>query len=230
MKNNIKILLVEDDSNLSTILSEYLSIKGFEVKQAFNGEEGLCAFNSAKFDICLIDIMMPKMDGFTLAKKIHSINKNIPFLFLTAKSMLEDKLEAFKIGADDYITKPFSTEELIFRIKAILNRTGIYLQKDDKSEYSIGAYHFSFSRRILVYKDFQQKLTQRESELLRMLCQHENELLERSATLTKIWRDDSYFNSRSMDVYITKLRRYLKLDQSIELQNIHGIGYKLITK
>lgn len=230
MRTKTKILLVEDDSNLSTILSEYLSVKGFEVIQAFNGEEGLNTFNRNKFNICLIDIMMPKMDGFTLAKKIHSINKKIPFLFLTAKSMLEDKLEGFKIGADDYITKPFSTEELISRIKAILIRTGIDPQKDDKSEYVIGSYFFNYNKRVLSYKDFQQKLTQKEAELLRLLCQNENDLLERSTALTMIWKDDSYFNSRSMDVYITKLRNYLKLDSSIELLNIHGTGYKLITK
>ena len=218
MKNNIKILLVEDDSNLSTILSEYLSIKGFEVKQVFNGEEGLRAFNSTK------------MDRFTLAKKIHSIDKKIPFLFLTAKSILADKLEGFKIGADDYITKPFSMEELISRINAILIRTGVNMQKDDKSEYVIASYTFNYNKRVLSFNDFQQKLTQKEAELLRLLCQHENDLLERSAALTRIWKDDSYFNSRSMDVYITKLRSYLKLDPSIELLNIHGTGYKLITK
>jgi len=230
MRTKTKILLVEDDSNLSTILSEYLSVKGFEVIQAFNGEEGLNTFIRNKFDFCLIDIMMPKMDGFTLAKKIRSINKKIPFLFLSAKSMLEDKLEGFKIGADDYITKPFSTEELISRIKAILIRTGIDLHKDDKSEYVIGSYFFNYNKRVLSYKDFQQKLTQKEAELLRLLCQNENDLLERSTALTMIWKDDSYFNSRSMDVYITKLRNYLKLDSSIELLNIHGTGYKLITK
>ena len=230
MKSNIKILLVEDDSNLSTILTEYLSIKGFEVKQAFNGEEGLHIFNSNKLEICLIDVMMPKMDGFTLAKKIHSIDKKIPFLFLTAKSILADKLEGFKIGADDYITKPFSMEELISRINAILIRTGVNMQKDDKSEYVIASYTFNYNKRVLSFNDFQQKLTQKEAELLRLLCQHENDLLERSAALTRIWKDDSYFNSRSMDVYITKLRSYLKLDPSIELLNIHGTGYKLITK
>jgi DNA-binding response OmpR family regulator len=225
-----KILLVEDDINLGTILKEFLSVKGFEIVQAINGEEGFEQFKKGKHDICLIDIMMPKMDGFTLAKKIRMIDKQTPFLFLTAKAMIDDKIEGFKIGADDYITKPFSMEELIFRIHAILRRSRLPQDETEKIEFKIGSFLFKYDRRTLICKNVEQKLTPKECELLRLLCLYENKILERSEALTKIWRDDNYFNARSMDVYITKLRSYLKQDKSIELVNVHGTGYKLMTK
>jgi DNA-binding response OmpR family regulator len=230
MKQQNKILLVEDDSNLNTLLKEFLTVKGYDVSQTFNGEEGFAQFRSKKFDVCLIDIMMPKMDGFTLAKKIRMMDKQIPFLFLTAKSMLSDKIEGFKIGADDYITKPFSMEELILRISAILKRAKITTEESEQKEFKIGIYTFNYERRILTNKNTEQKLTPKECELLRLFCLNENKVLERSEALTRIWRDDNYFNARSMDVYITKLRSYLKQDKSIELVNVHGTGYKLLTK
>lgn len=230
MKNKIKILLVEDDKNLGSILCEFLSVKDFEVKQAYNGVEGLELFKRDKFDICLIDIMMPKMDGFTLAKKIRAFDERTPFLFLTAKSMLNDKLEGFKLGADDYVTKPFSMEELILRINAILKRGNPSSSETDKYEFEIGKFSFNYNNRTLKSDRDTQKLTSKESELLKLLCQNKNKVVERSLALVKIWRDDNYFTSRSMDVYITKLRNYLKHDNSIELINVHGTGYKLLTK
>lgn len=230
MKPLTKILLVEDDINLGTILKEFLSVKGFEIVQAINGEEGLELFRKKKYDICLIDVMMPKMDGFTLAKKIRMADKQIPFLFLTAKAMLYDKIEGFKIGADDYVTKPFSMEELILRINAILKRSKIPQEEIERTEFKIGSYIFNYDRRSLVSQQIEQKLTPKECELLRLLCLYENKVLERTEALTRIWRDDNYFNARSMDVYITKLRNYLKHDKSIELVNVHGTGYKLMTK
>jgi DNA-binding response OmpR family regulator len=229
-KEKVKILLVEDDKNLGTILNEFLTVKGFNVNQAFNGEEGFTLFREGIYDIILIDIMMPKMDGFTLAKKIKTINKETPFLFLTAKSMLNDKIEGFNLGADDYVTKPFSMEELILRINAILKRSSSFHNKENKSEFLIGNYIFNYNKRQLSINGDQKRLTQKECELLRQFCLHENEILERSEALMSIWKDDNYFNARSMDVYIAKLRNYLKGDQSIELLNVHGTGYKLITK
>lgn len=229
MKEKTKILLVEDDSNLGTILSDFLSVKGYEVTHALNGEEGFNIFKSSKFDLCLIDIMMPKMDGFSLAKKIRMIDKIVPFLFVTAKSMLDDKIEGFKIGADDYVTKPFSMEELILRINAIMKRTKTVMVEDDRSEFILGEYKFDYNKRILYHNDTEQRLTQKECELLRLLCLNRNKILERSEALTRIWRDESYFTGRSMDVYITKLRGYLKQDKSIEIINVHGTGFKLIS-
>lgn len=229
MKGKTKILLVEDDLNLGTILSDFLSVKGFDVTHTLNGEEGFNFFKGNKYDLCLIDVMMPKMDGFSLAKKIRMIDKHVPFLFVTAKSMLDDKIEGFKIGADDYVTKPFSMEELILRINAILKRTKIVLIEDDRSEFTIGHYKFDYVKRILYFNGNEQKLTQKECELLRLLCLNKNKILERSEALTRIWHEESYFTGRSMDVYITKLRGYLKQDKSIEIINVHGTGFKLIT-
>lgn len=230
MKSKAKILLVEDDTNLGTILTEFLAVKKFDVIHSLNGEEGFNQFKSNKFDLCLIDVMMPKMDGFTLAKKIRMIDKNVPILFVTAKSMLDDKIEGFKIGADDYVTKPFSMEELILRINAIMKRTKTAAVEDDKNEFKIGDYDFDFNKRILLHNGIEQKLTQKESDLLRLLCLNKNRILERSEALIRIWKDESYFTGRSMDVYITKLRNYLKMDKSIEIINVHGTGFKLISK
>lgn len=228
MKN--KILLVEDDSNLGMLLREFLSVKGFEVTQALNGEEGFNHFKANKFDLCLIDVMMPRMDGFSLAKKIRMIDKQTPFLFVTAKSLLDDKIEGFKIGADDYVTKPFSMEELIMRMNAIMKRTKNVQPEDDRNEFKIGDYSFDYNKRVLYHGSNEQRLTQKECDLLRLLCINKNKILERSEALIRIWKDESYFTGRSMDVYITKLRNYLKLDKSIEIINVHGSGFKLISK
>lgn len=224
MKN--KILLVEDDNNLGTILKEYLTVKGFEVVHCLNGEDGLGSFNHHSFDLCIIDVMMPKLDGFTLAKKIKTTSE-VPFIFLTAKSMLDDKIEGFNLGADDYVTKPFSMEELILRINAILKRVTRIQANNKTTDYKIGKFSFKYDKRILLIGGKEQKLTSKESELLKLLCENKNDLLERSTALLKIWKDESYFTSRSMDVYITKLRGYLKEDEKIQIINVHGTGFKL---
>jgi DNA-binding response OmpR family regulator len=226
-KPKVKILLVEDDANLGTILKEYLIVKNFDVVHSLNGEDALKVFSKNKFDICLLDVMMPKIDGFTLANSIRSIS-DTPFIFLTAKSMLDDKLEGLKLGADDYITKPFSMEELILRINAVLKRSLRHNENHSKTEIQIGNYKFNFDTRTLCLESRRQKLTSKEAELLNLLCIKKNELLERTEALKKIWKDDSYFTSRSMDVYVTKLRNYLKGDPRIQIINVHGSGFKLI--
>lgn len=223
-----KLLIVEDDENLGQILKEYLEIKGFETCLARDGEEGLSEFNKNTFDLCILDIMMPKKDGFTLAREIRLLNKQIPIIFLTAKSMKEDTIEGLKIGADDYITKPFSMEELLLRIRAVIRRTG-GIKPQVKSTYEFGNFKFHYHQQLLQYGDQEQKLTSKESELLRLLCQNINQTLDRSAALKLIWRDDSYFNARSMDVYIAKLRKHLKKDENIQILTIHGEGFKLVS-
>lgn len=225
--NKIKILLVEDDLNLGTVLKEFLGVKGFEVIHSLNGDDAIKIFKQNRFDICVLDVMMPKVDGFTLANNIKQISE-VPLIFVTAKSMLDDKIEGFKIGADDYITKPFSMEELILRINAVLKRTSRNVESKQKTEYKIGNYIFNFDKRILTHKTNDQKLTSKEAELLKLLCMNKNDLVERSDALKKIWKDESYFTSRSMDVYITKLRGYLKADPTIQIVNVHGSGFKLI--
>jgi DNA-binding response OmpR family regulator len=225
---NIKILLAEDDENLGTLLREYLIAKGFKTDLFVNGELALAGFKKNKYDICILDVMMPKMDGFTLAREIKKINNAMPYIFLTAKSLKEDVLEGFSIGADDYITKPFSMEELMFRIKAILRRMSTNNASDTNETYQVGEYIFDSQKQILEHNKKQLKLTTKESELLKLLCNNKNNVLERNFALKTIWQEDSYFNARSMDVYITKLRKYLKDDSSIQILNIHGKGYKLI--
>jgi DNA-binding response OmpR family regulator len=221
-----KILLTEDDENLGVLLKEYLKAKNYEVDLFTNGEKALKSFERNSYNICILDVMMPILDGFTLAKEIRILNKNIPVIFLTAKSMKEDVLEGFSIGADDYITKPFSMEELIFRIDAILRRTkGI---QPDEAVYQLGGYTFDYNTQTLAYADKTQKLTTKESDLLKLLCENRNSLLERNYALKSIWIDDNYFNARSMDVYITKLRKYLKEEPGIQILNIHGRGFKLL--
>lgn len=226
-KPKVKILLVEDDVNLGTILKEYLTVKNFDVVHSLNGEDALKVFSKNKFDICLLDVMMPKIDGFTLANSIRS-NGETPFIFLTARSMLDDKLEGLKLGADDYITKPFSMEELVLRINAVLKRSLKQTETNSKTETQIGNYKFNYYTRTLCLDSKKQKLTSKEAELLNLLCSKKGELLERSEALTKIWKDDSYFNSRSMDVYVAKLRNYLKGDPRIQIINVHGSGFKLV--
>ncbi|TND09548.1 MAG: two-component system response regulator [Bacteroidetes bacterium] len=228
-EEKVKVLLAEDDPNLGNLLKEYLEAKGYEVNLAVNGKEGFDQFKKQAYDICLLDVMMPVKDGYTLAREIRNINKNIPVVFLTAKSMKEDTIEGFNAGADDYITKPFSMEELLLRLKAILRRSKPNVNSE-QTEFSVGAYTFDYNRQQLVFDGKSQKLTSKEAELLRLLCLHRNDVLDRSFALNSIWHDDSYFNSRSMDVYIAKLRKYLKEDSTVEIINIHGRGFKLLAK
>ena len=228
MDEKLKILLCEDDENLGMLLREYLQAKGFSTELCADGELGYKAFLKTKFDICVLDVMMPKKDGFTLAKEIRNSNQDIPIIFLTAKTLKEDILEGFKIGADDYITKPFSMEELVFRIEAIIRRTKGKKNKES-TVYRIGKFTFDTQKQLLCLGEEQRKLTTKENELLALLCSHANEILQRDFALKTIWIDDNYFNARSMDVYITKLRKHLKDDPQIEIINIHGKGYKLIT-
>ena len=224
----VKILLAEDDSNLGSLLRDYLKVKNYETMLLPDGVEAWKAFNKEKFDICLLDVMMPKTDGITLAKKIRESDSDIPIIFLTAKNLEKDVIEGFTAGGDDYITKPFSMEELLYRIEAVLRRTkGGRNESSDK--FVIGKFTFYPLTRILEYDGISQKLTTKESELLNLLCKHENEVLERNFALKSIWIDDNYFNARSMDVYITKLRKYLRDDSSISILNVHGKGYRLIT-
>ena len=227
MDDNIKIMLCEDDENLGMLLREYLQAKGFSAELYPDGEAGYRAFMKQKYDICILDVMMPKKDGFTLAQEIRQANADVPIIFLTAKQLKEDILEGFKIGADDYITKPFSMEELVFRVEAILSRVRGKKNKES-SVYRVGNFTFDTQKQLLTIGDKQTKLTTKENELLALLCSHANEILQRDFALKTIWIDDNYFNARSMDVYITKLRKHLKDDPQIEIINIHGKGYKLI--
>lgn len=227
-----KILLVEDDKNLGGLLQEYLIAKGFETQLEEDGDKGIRAFLKGTFDLCVLDVMMPIKDGFTLAKEIRNTNKTIPIIFLTAKSLNSDKLEGFESGADDYITKPFSMEELLMRVNAVLRRTsGAEKTPVDlnQKDYVVGDLRFDYDRRTLAGEGSEQKLTSKEADLLKLLCDNKNSVLERSVALNKIWGDDSYFNARSMDVYITKLRKYLRQDPNIEIVNMHGRGFKLLS-
>ncbi len=223
-----KILLAEDDENLGSLLREYLNAKGFETNLFANGELAFRDFVKSQYDICILDIMMPVKDGYTLAKEIRQIDEEIPLIFLTAKSMKEDVIEGFSIGADDYITKPFSMEELLFRIEAILKRTSSAFKTAPVEKFEIGKYVFDVKKQTLQIGDKITRLTTKESELLKLLCSHQNKILDRNFALKTIWLDDNYFNARSMDVYITKLRKYLKDDDSVEIINVHGKGFKLV--
>ena len=229
MDTKIKILLAEDDENLGLLLKEYLIAKGYDTDLFPDGETAYHGFMRNQYNICLLDVMMPKKDGFTLARDIRLVNADIPVIFLTAKNLKEDVIEGFKIGADDYMTKPFSMEELIFRIEAILRRISNDNQPSDQNVYHIGLYSFDVRKQILSHDGEEVKLTTKESELLRLLVANANKVLERNYALKAIWIDDNYFNARSMDVYITKLRKLLKADENVAIINIHGKGYKLIT-
>lgn len=224
----VRVLLAEDDRNLGNILKSYLDAKGYSTRLCVNGQEAYDQFVREKFDFCVVDVMMPLKDGFTLAKEIRQHDRQIPILFLTAKSLEDDKLKGFQAGADDYLTKPFSMEELLMRMEAILRRTGGG-QAANKL-YKIGNFDFDYNLQILKFNGNEHRLTSKENELLRLLCENMNETLDRSFALNKIWQDDSYFNARSMDVYIAKLRKYLKEDPNVELINVHGIGFKLVVK
>ncbi len=223
-----KILLAEDDENLGSLLREYLQAKSYETHWLSDGEKAYISFEKNRYDICILDIMMPNKDGITLAREIRMIDPEMPIIFLTAKSMKEDVLEGFSVGADDYMTKPFSMEELIYRIEAILRRTQGVGQQNKQTEFEIGQFHFDANKQLLTLDSKSVKLTTKESELLKLLCNNANNVLERNFALKSIWIDDNYFNARSMDVYITKLRKYLKEDPAVEILNIHGKGYKLI--
>ena len=225
----VKILLAEDDHNLGTLLCEYLKAKKYDATLAADGKEAWEIFSKEEFHLCLLDIMMPRSDGITLARKIREVDGNMPIIFLTAKNLEDDVLEGFSVGADDYITKPFSMDELIYRIEAILRRTK-GMKPVEVDTYEIGSYRFHPLTQILEKGEKRNKLTTKESELLKLLCSHKNEILERNFALKSIWADDNYFNARSMDVYITKLRKFLKEDSSITILNVHGKGYKLICK
>lgn len=224
-----KILLVEDDDSLGPLLLEYLEAKGFEVKLANDGKKGADLFFKGSFDLLLLDVMMPVKDGITLAKEIRVVDKNVPIIFLTAKSMKEDTIEGFNAGGDDYITKPFSMEELLARVNAVLRRTNkVRSTESDEVNFKVGSYQFNSEKQVLQHGATEQKLTTKESQLLRLLCVHKNDVLDRNFALKSIWHDDNYFNGRSMDVYIAKLRKYLKDDSKVEIINIHGKGFKLL--
>lgn len=221
-----KILLAEDDINLGSLLKDFLIAKGYEVSLAKNGKIAIDFFLKDTFHLCILDVMMPIMDGFTLAKEIRQHESQTPIIFLTVKSLKEDVIKGFKIGADDYLTKPFNMEELLLRIRAVLRRSG----KDDENkivQFRIGKYFFNYEKQSLIAGNYQQKLSGKENELLYLFIQNSGKVLDRSFLLTHVWGNDDYFTGRSMDVYIAKLRKYLKEDPSIEILNIHGIGYKL---
>lgn len=228
-----RILLVEDDQNFGDVLRSYLEMHDYDVVLETDGDAGLHAYHNGEFSLCIFDVMMPKKDGFTLAREIRSKDEDMPIIFLTAKTMKEDILQGFKIGADDYITKPFNSEELLLRIQAILKRSQQRSDtNEDLKEFEIGRFHFNYPLRILTFKDgdknIQEKLSPKEAHLLKMFCVKKNDVLSRSEALTKIWGEDNYFTARSMDVFVTKLRKYLKLDPNIEIVNIHGNGFQLL--
>ncbi len=228
-----KILLVEDDPNFGTVLKDYLALNDYNVTLAKDGIEGLIMFKNSDYDLCILDVMMPRKDGFSLAQDIRVTNKEVPIIFLTAKTLKEDVLRGYQVGADDYLNKPFDSEVLLHKIKAILQRKGNEVSPESEQfEFNIGNFFFNSKlRHLSIGEDGKiQKLSPKESKLLRMLAIHKNDLMPRELALTKIWRDDNYFTSRSMDVYIAKLRKYLKLDEGVEILNIHGEGFRLVEK
>ena len=228
-EENVKVLLCEDDENLGMLLCEYLQVKGYKTDRCENGVAGYEAFLQNQYDICIFDVMMPEKDGFTLASDIRSISPDTPIIFLTAKNLEADKLKGFEIGADDYITKPFSMEELLARLNATMRRS-FNEDRPDKNVFKIGDFTFDYAHQTLVLGDDIQRLTAKECDLLRMFAINFGQLVDRNTCLQKIWKDDSYFAARSMDVYITKLRKYLKADPSVEIVNVHGVGFKLTRK
>ncbi len=238
MERNLKILLVEDDQNFGDVLRSYLEMHNYEVVLASDGAMGWDKFKKHKYDLCILDVMMPKKDGFTLAKEIREKDPEVPVIFLTAKTLKEDVLHGFKLGADDYITKPFNSEELLYRIQAILKRKMPKPDpKDEIKEFNIGKYHFNYPLRILTFsgpvpdgEESTFKLSPKEAHLLALFAKKVNDVLPRSEALTRIWGEDNYFTARSMDVFVTKLRKYLKHDTNIEVVNIHGNGFQLLIK
>src|SRR6185295_13885484 len=223
-----KILLVEDDPNFGSVLKNYLELNDYEVKLCTDGFLGYDAFVTGSYDICILDVMMPRKDGFTLAKEIREKNAYVPIIFLTAKTMKDDMLTGFKVGADDYITKPFDSEVLLYKIKAVLKRSNDRNADPSQKEFDIGAYHFNYDHRVVIKNGKEQRLSPKEADLLKLLCLYRNELLPRQKALKDIWGDDNYFTARSMDVFVTKLRKYLKDDPKINIMNIHGKGFRMI--
>jgi len=229
MAKKIKILLVEDDPNFGSILKSYLELAEYEVMLKIDGKQGLGAFMTYTFDLCILDVMMPEMDGFTLAREIRKLNSKIPLIFLTAKTLKEDVLEGFRIGADDYLTKPFDSEVLLYKIAAILKRHALAMESGGEPlSYEVGAFHFDCRLRILKMGKDSQTLSPKEAELLKMLCNAKDGILTRHDALHQIWGKDDYFTTRSMDVFMARLRKYLKADPSVEIINIHGNGFRLI--
>lgn len=223
-----KILLCEDDTNLGMVLKNYLELNDYDVTLERDGRLGLAAFQREKFDICLLDVMMPNMDGFKVAEEIRDVNPDVPLFFLSAKTMKEDIIQGYKLGADDYITKPFDSEVLLHKIKAIIKRNEEDHREELYTEYDLGKYHFNPRLRELTVNGITQTLSPKENDLLKMLAEYKNDLLPREIALKKIWGSDTYFNGRSMDVYIAKLRKYLKEDEKLEIVNIHGNGFRLV--
>ncbi|MEQ1587166.1 MAG: response regulator transcription factor [Cyclobacteriaceae bacterium] len=220
---SVKILLVEDDPNLGFVIKDNLGMKGYEVTLRSNGDDGLRTFSEKEFDLCILDVMMPKKDGFTLAQQIREKNQNVPILFVTAKSMLEDKITGFQSGGDDYLIKPFSIEELCLRIEVFLRRSNL----QPKEEFSIGALRFDCHNFTLHHNTGEKTLTQKEAEVLKLLCQNKDRVLKREEILKAVWGNDDYFLGRSMDVFISKLRKYLKEDPRVQIVNYHGVGFRL---
>jgi DNA-binding response OmpR family regulator len=227
MLDNKKILLVEDDPSLGFVIKDNLSMKGYDVTLCQDGEEGEKSFATSSYNLCIFDIMLPKKDGFSLARSVRQKNTSIPILFLTAKSMMEDKLEGFRTGADDYITKPFSLDELLCRIEVFLRRSSGIIQKEGKKIMTLGLYDFDFSNLTLKMDGNEKSLTQKEADVLKLLYQNRDRVLKREEILRHVWGDDDYFMGRSMDVFISKLRKYLKEDPTVQIVNYHGVGFKL---
>ncbi len=230
MSKQPKILLIEDDETLAFVTSDNLSRAGFAVSVATDGDEGYALFCEKEFDICLVDVMLPKTDGFTLAKKIRATNQHVPILFLTARSMIEDKITGLSLGGDDYITKPFSMEELILKIRVFLKRSSIKSGNSTSNLFKIGQFTFDFDELTLKHPDINRELTLKEAELLRFFCNNTNSVLNRSVILESVWGDDDYFLGRSLDVFISRLRKYLKPDPNVKIANLHGIGFKFTYK
>jgi DNA-binding response OmpR family regulator len=221
------ILLVEDDVNLGFVVQDTLKMSGYKVHLATDGKAGLKQFNENTYDLLLLDVMLPHKDGFTLADDVRKVNTKVPIVFLTAKSMTEDKIKGFKAGADDYITKPFSSEELLLRVEAILKRSGKTVAADDKDKFTLGKYEFDYSNYTLSINNTPKKLTKKEAEVLKLLCVNKNQVLQRDLVLNMVWGNDDYFLGRSLDVFITKLRKYLSEDPTVTINNVHGVGFKL---
>jgi len=229
-KKRTSILLVEDDPNLSMVLQDFLEMLSYDITACKDGNEGIIEFKKGNFDLCILDVMLPKKDGFTLAEEIRKEDKTVPLIFITAKSLKEDRVKGFRVGCDDYITKPFSTEELSLRIKAILKRCqnmSEIIPKSETKSFEIGDYHFDAENMVLMNGENERVLTRKETALLKLLCNHKNTLITREFALRSVWGDDDYFIGRSMDVFITKLRKYLNDDPNISITNVHGTGFKL---
>ncbi|MFD1552526.1 DNA-binding response regulator [Putridiphycobacter roseus] len=231
MNEDIKILLVEDDTNLGFVIHDYLKNAGYQVQLCINGVEGLKAFNAQTFHLCILDVMMPKKDGFTMAKDIRSLKSNVPILFLTAKAEVEDKIEGLTVGGDDYITKPFNAEEFLLRVKSLLKRSIPDFKEKEQEDFEIGTILFKSKEFLLEYKDgAKQKLTKKESRILHLLMLHKGKVLPRDIVLNAVWGQDDYFVGRSLDVFISKLRKYLKSEEKVSINNVHGVGFKLVVE